>query len=53
MSITFNDCIIDSINVCKAKFSKSVANYIKTHAKKVLSFKTAEVYAEDASKNIM
>ena len=53
MSITFNDCIIDSINVCKAKFSESVANYIKTHAKKVLSFKTAEVYAEDASKNIM
>lgn len=44
MDITFNHCIIDSINVYKAELSKSVADYIKTHAKKVLSLKTAVVY---------
>lgn len=49
MNVTFSHCRFDSINVYKAKLSKSVADYINTHAKKVLSFKSALVYAEDAS----
>ena len=53
IDVTFNRCIIDSINVYKAKLNKSVADYIKAYAKKVLSFKTAVIYTEDVSANSM
>lgn len=47
--ITFEHCIMDSVNVYKAHLSSPVATYLKTHAKKILSFKTAKIYAEDIS----
>ena len=40
---------MDSVNVYKAHLSSPVATYLKTHAKKILSFKTAKIYAEDIS----
>ncbi len=35
LNITFGDCIIDNIHICKTELNKYVANYIRSHVKEI------------------
>ncbi len=49
--ISFDCCIIDSINVFKTIFKKSDLLYLKKNAKNIMNLETAKIYEEDISKN--